>query len=200
MRRGLKRLGLVMAPIAAAALLWVLLAGDGGRWLGNAPVVASPEPAPMPAPVALTAASEPEVGSQPSNEASSQPAPTADTARAAPPASASAIKPSAPQAPHPAARAATKAPAHAAPKPREAEEERKPAPRLARPVVPEPAAKPARPVEARASAPRELCADANFFTRPMCIHAECQKAENAQLPVCIEDRQRYPDGRNSTQP
>lgn len=200
MRRGLKRLGLVMAPIAVAALLWVLLAGDGGRWLGNAPVVASPEPAPMPAPVALTAASEPEVGSQPSNEASSQPAPTADTARAAPPASASAIKPSAPQAPHPAARAATKAPAHAASKPREAEEERKPAPRLARPAAPEPAAKPARPVEARASAPRELCADANFFTRPMCIHTECQKAENAQLPVCIEDRQRYPDGRNSTQP
>jgi len=34
----------------------------------------------------------------------------------------------------------------------------------------------------------------------MCIHLECQKAENMQLPVCIEDRQRYPDGRNPTPP
>lgn len=40
----------------------------------------------------------------------------------------------------------------------------------------------------------ELCADSNFITRPMCIHLECQKPEYARLPVCIEDRQRYPEG------
>jgi len=34
----------------------------------------------------------------------------------------------------------------------------------------------------------------------MCIHLECQKAENLQLPACIEDRKLYPDGRNPTQP
>lgn len=38
---------------------------------------------------------------------------------------------------------------------------------------------------------RELCPDSNFFTRPMCIYRECQKAENAKLPVCIEDRKRW---------
>jgi hypothetical protein len=32
----------------------------------------------------------------------------------------------------------------------------------------------------------------------MCIHLECQKAENTQLPVCIENRQRYPDGGGPT--
>jgi len=45
-----------------------------------------------------------------------------------------------------------------------------------------------------ASAATELCADSNFITRPMCIHLECQKPEYAKLSVCIEDRQRYPEG------
>ena len=189
MRQGLKWLSLVVLPIAVAALLWVLLAGDDSRLLGDASVVASPEPAPMPAPVAPTADSEPEVGSLPANAASAQPAPTADTAKAAAPAPAT--KAPAPQArvPHPAA----KAPAHAASKHRQVEDERKPAPKPARPAPPEPSAKPARPTESRTTVARELCADANFFSRPMCIHTECQKAENAQLPACIEDRQRYQD-------
>lgn len=39
---------------------------------------------------------------------------------------------------------------------------------------------------------RALCADSNFFSRPMCIFQECQKAENARLPVCLEERQRQP--------
>ena len=45
-----------------------------------------------------------------------------------------------------------------------------------------------------APAATEVCADSNFITRPMCIHLECQKPGNAKLPVCIEDRQRYPEG------
>lgn len=45
-----------------------------------------------------------------------------------------------------------------------------------------------------APATTELCADSNFITRPMCIHLECQKPEYAQLPACIEDRRRYPEG------
>ena len=47
---------------------------------------------------------------------------------------------------------------------------------------------------AQASAPpvyKELCPDSNFFSRPMCIYRECQKNENAKLPVCIEDRKRW---------
>lgn len=78
------------------------------------------------------------------------------------------------------------------------EDERPP---VVRPAAPEAAPKAAvvsqEQVQAREKA---LCADANFFTRPMCIHNECKKAENTQLPVCIEDRQRYPDGRNSSPP
>jgi non-specific serine/threonine protein kinase len=38
---------------------------------------------------------------------------------------------------------------------------------------------------------RDLCPDSNFFSRPMCIYRECQKSENARLPVCIEDRKRW---------
>lgn len=45
-----------------------------------------------------------------------------------------------------------------------------------------------------APAATEVCADSNFITRPMCIHLECQKPEYAKLPVCIEDRRRYPEG------
>jgi len=35
-----------------------------------------------------------------------------------------------------------------------------------------------------------LCADSNFFTRPMCLYQECQKPEFAALPVCVENTQR----------
>ncbi len=91
-------------------------------------------------------------------------------------------------------------------KPAAGAEERKPSPRPAvraaetpvkaasAPAAPAPVPAPAAAVD------RVLCADANFFARPMCIHLECQKTENAQLPVCIEDRKRYPDGRNPTSP
>lgn len=45
---------------------------------------------------------------------------------------------------------------------------------------------------------KELCRDSNFFTRPMCIYQECQKAENTKLPVCIADRKRW-ENRDKTQ-
>jgi hypothetical protein len=70
------------------------------------------------------------------------------------------------------------------------EDERKP---VARPVPRAPSPE-VRPVPAAAPAPaaaaRELCADASFFSRPMCLHQECQKAENMSLPVCVEARKR----------
>ena len=36
----------------------------------------------------------------------------------------------------------------------------------------------------------QLCADSNFFTRPMCIYLECQKPAFAALPACVENTQR----------
>lgn len=42
---------------------------------------------------------------------------------------------------------------------------------------------------------QEICAGANVFTRSMCVYRECQKPENAELPVCVEDRKRW-DSRN----
>lgn len=42
---------------------------------------------------------------------------------------------------------------------------------------------------------QEICAAANVFTRSMCVYRECQKPENANLPICIEDRKRW-EGRN----
>lgn len=66
---------------------------------------------------------------------------------------------------------------------------------------PRPANKPApAPAKTEPAAARELCADANFLLRPMCIHQECQKVQNAKLPVCIEDRRRYPTGPGSAGP
>lgn len=49
-------------------------------------------------------------------------------------------------------------------------------------------------------APVGLCADSNFVTRPMCIHRQCQKPQFAHLQVCIENRNRYPDNRDSVTP
>jgi hypothetical protein len=34
----------------------------------------------------------------------------------------------------------------------------------------------------------DACAEKGFLARLWCVHAECQKAENASLPVCVEDR------------
>lgn len=74
-----------------------------------------------------------------------------------------------------------------------------PAP-VAAPAPPEPA--PAPPPVVVASRPRpsppprppgpvEVCADANFLARPLCIHQECQKPAQAGHPVCVENRRRF---------
>ncbi len=48
--------------------------------------------------------------------------------------------------------------------------------------------------------PVALCAESNFLTRPMCIHLECQKPQFAHLAACVEDRNRYPDNRERSNP
>jgi serine/threonine protein kinase len=71
-----------------------------------------------------------------------------------------------------------------------------------------PGSKTTQPAHRSASSPgkttspadRELCADTNFLLRPMCIHLECQKAQYASLPVCVEDRKRYPPASESSRP
>jgi hypothetical protein len=50
-------------------------------------------------------------------------------------------------------------------------------------------AKPAHVAQSDAS----LCSENNFLTRPMCIHNECQKPQNARLAVCIENNTKYRD-------
>jgi non-specific serine/threonine protein kinase len=179
---------LVVGPVAVALLLWWLLGGPDQA--GHAPLVASPEPAAMPAPAPAPTTSEP-----PQAVTEVAPPPS-EVAKPVTPASAPVAKPAPPSRP------AARSHVPVSPKPAAVEEERKPAAKPAAPkaVVPEPPPKPTTPPEVRSPVKRELCASANFFTRPMCIHLECQKAENAQLPVCIEDRKRYPDGRSTTQP
>jgi non-specific serine/threonine protein kinase len=78
--------------------------------------------------------------------------------------------------------------------PREDERQPVPGPRPAPLEAPPKPASTSPAQETTQGANKVLCADANFFIRPMCIHLECQKAENKPLPVCIENRQRYPDG------
>lgn len=56
------------------------------------------------------------------------------------------------------------------------------------PPPPEPKPKPA-PV--RAPSPQEVCANAGFFAKPMCIHQECQKPSQAGSAICVETRKRY---------
>jgi len=55
-------------------------------------------------------------------------------------------------------------------------------------VVAEPKPRPPPP---RVPSPQEACADANFLSRPMCIHQECQKPSQAGQAVCVENRRRY---------
>lgn len=169
LRRRLAWVGLVAGPLAVTFALWWMLGGkDHGA---DAPLVAAPEPAVMPVPVPAPAASEPAVVAETVPEA----------VRPVAPAPAPSSKPPAPAA-RSAVPAARSAPTHLPKSTLPEEEERKPA----------------QASEVRATTKRELCVDANFFTRPMCIHTECQKAENAQLAVCVEDRKRYPETRGGT--
>ena len=163
-------------------LVWVagllLLVGAAAlvldRVLPRASLVAAPEPASVPVPA--VAAPVPE------------PAPVADPAAAADSAPAPVAAEPVPRRPAAEPRPPVVRPAPAA----AAEEERKPvarpAPRLAAPPAAEPVTAPTPPAVAR-----ELCADSSFFSRPMCLHRECQKAENMRLPVCVEVRKRAAD-------
>lgn len=47
------------------------------------------------------------------------------------------------------------------------------------------------PAPARAPAPQEVCADASFLARPMCIHNECQKPSQMGAAICVENKRRY---------
>ncbi|MDZ4073958.1 MAG: serine/threonine-protein kinase [Hylemonella sp.] len=194
--RWAKPVGLGLALLLGGALLWSWLAGERGP-LRDRPGMASSEP--VVGPAALPAATD-------------TPAPSGAAGDAGAVA-AGAVPPQPPAVPAPVATPAPKVPATSiatppAPKPRPAvkavprEDERQPVarPRPAAPEAPPKAASVPAPQAPAVSRDKVLCADANFFTRPMCIHLECQKAENMPLPVCIEDRQRYPDGRNPTSP
>jgi hypothetical protein len=48
-----------------------------------------------------------------------------------------------------------------------------------------------KPAPVRAPTPQEVCANASFFAKPMCIHQECQKPSQAGLAICVETRKRY---------
>ena len=199
---GVLRHGLGMRGLAVAGgglLLTVVLAWD---WLTVSQLIAPPEPAALPAPVVLQpeggddlrvervsagATADVPADSSPAVPEAESPAPqTIPVPQAAPPLQAVAAQPVEP------ANKTPEAPARKpVPKP-------KPAPKPASPPVPAATAPVARAPEKPADPPpRPLCPDANFFTRPMCIHLECQKAENANRPVCIENRRRYPEGGRS---
>ncbi|MCA3236706.1 MAG: serine/threonine protein kinase [Curvibacter sp.] len=176
--------------VCGGYLTWVLAGkGDGP---------ATPVPTPAPEPVAATPSATPSA-TLVTDAAPAEPArvaPAAERAAAAPPPTAARR---AVIAPAPAA-APARAPAPvevrkpmAPPPPKPEVTEVRPA---AGPVaVPEPAAAPES-----APATRELCAQAGFFVKSMCIHQECKKPENARLPVCIEDRRRYQDANPSSPP
>jgi serine/threonine protein kinase len=173
----------------ALGLTGVVLVGGALFWGGvsRSPVVDPPVAAVVPMPAEASVMPEPPVPSEPAG-------PLAATGATPPPA----VPGATPQA------AVATVPA---PKPRPAvrvvpqEEPRQPVVRPAvRAAAPDAPARttsaPVPPVPV-VNPDKVLCADANFFSRPMCIHLECQKAEHLQLPVCIENRQRYPEGTNA---
>jgi len=197
-RNRLAWLGLVSGGLVVFAwlgsMMWMRSGQEGGDGKPGARPTAAPAVAVQIATPAATTASE-------SENARHEPvAATPAPAVAAPERSASAKSAPAASRPHRAgeARPAGPAPAAAVPKPVAA--------RAVAPTASQPeAVVPAVPSAAAPSEPvppptRELCADANFFTRSMCIHLECQKTEHAQLPVCVEDRKRYSAPAGETSP
>ena len=59
---------------------------------------------------------------------------------------------------------------------------------------------PAAAKSASGSASTELCGDKNVFSRPWCLHEECQKPENSRLGACVELKQRQIDNANKLNP
>jgi len=180
----------LVAGIVVAALVAVV-AGAGWRWSqGRQPPrddiiteMAERPAAAAPADTPLTEASAPVVGGSDAQAAAQLGAvATANAASAALPAPAFVVA----SAPKVTPRAAKRTGAEPAPTPIVVHEEPVPAPP---PVVAEPKPRPAPPP--RQPSPQEVCADANFLARPMCIHQECQKPSQANQTVCVENRRRY---------
>ena len=179
-------------PVAvwlAVAVFAVVASAAGLRWAqgGKAPqddiITELAEPPAATASVTQASLVEPASG------ASSAVAAVTDEAASAPAeASASAPAPAfvVASAPRTAPRMPKRPVAEPAPAPVVVQEEPPPPPPP--PVVVEP--KP-RPVPPRVPTPQEVCADASFLARPMCIHQECQKPSQAGQPICVENRRRY---------
>ncbi len=60
-------------------------------------------------------------------------------------------------------------------------------------------ARPAAPVAAR-QGPQEICANAGFLARPMCVFNECEKPEFSRLAFCVANRKSLQDTSRSQQP
>ncbi|RMA59040.1 serine/threonine protein kinase [Acidovorax sp. 100] len=180
----------LVAGIVVAALLAVV-AGAGWRWSqGSKPPrdeiiteMAERPAAAAASDAALVEVSAPAAAGGGAQGLSSDGAvASASAASAAAPAPAFVVA----SAPKPSPRVAKRAGAEPAPTPIVVHEEPVPAPP---PVVAEPKPRPAPPP--RLPSPQEVCADANFLARPMCIHQECQKPSQANQIVCVENRRRY---------
>ena len=182
-----RRSPLVVGIVVAA--LVAVVAGAGWRWsqgskpprddiiteMAERPAVAAPADTP------LAEASVPTVGGGDAQAATQGAAvAAANAASAAAPAPAFVVASVPKAAPRPSKRA------EPTPTPIVVHEEPVPAPP---PVVAEPKPRPAPPP--RLPSPQEVCADANFLARPMCIHQECQKPSQANQTICVENRRRY---------
>lgn len=194
------RSGLVLAGVAAAAVLVLggLWAVFGGSPAGSVAGPAAPASEPVPALAASAAAPAASAESHEEVIVSAPPVPAAAASTAATlakPAAAPTLVTSAP-----ARRASAPVPATAAvtaPAPSRPAESR---PTLAE-ASPAPAAAPARPPrpareeQAARPGPAELCADASFLGRPMCLFRECEKPEFTHLALCVEQRKRFQNAR-----
>ena len=180
-------------PVAvwlAVAVFAVVAAAAGLRWAqsGKAPqddiITELAEPPAAAASVTQAALVEPAAG------ATSAMAAATDEAASAPAEAAASVPAPAFVVASAAARTAPRAPkrpvAEPVPTPVVVQEEPPPPPP---PVIAEPP-KP-RPTPPRVPSPQEVCADASFLARPMCIHQECQKPSQASQPICVENRRRY---------
>lgn len=200
LRRILRHGGLVAAGLGL--LVGAVLIFD---WkTQESPLVAAPEQATMPAPVVPRVEAGPETSGASGLAGGVASAPEGGTSGAVPPlvfggtatpAAADGVPAETPKPePKPPVTKAEPKPVAKKPAPKPAP---KPVAKPAPPPVPAPVPKVVAPKPAVvAPPPRALCEEANFFTKPMCIHLECQKAANAQLPACIENRRRYPNGPN----
>ena len=171
---------LIAWPVAILVVIAVL-----GFWIFRAtdvvvgaPLVVAPEPAAAP----VVAGSAP-MASEPQAPASLPVIPVPPTAIHEPARTAVPVHPVAPERRGKAASA-------------EPKKERTEAPKAAETRMVQPVRKPVNEkstaVKNKAKSDKVLCADSNFFSRPVCIHSECKKPENAQLQVCIEDHKLYP--------